>query len=343
MSAGASVIASGLRKEFVLRRRFPVGPAPRVVAVEDTSFTVAPGTTLGVVGESGSGKTTIARMLLKLERPSAGTITLDGQDVATEKPEVFRRKVQAVFQDPYSALSPRMRVDRIIAEPLEAQGADASTIRQRVSQLFDRVGLRRDMLDRYPHEFSGGQRQRIAIARALSTSPSMLVLDEPVSALDVSVRAQILTLLHRMQEEDGLTYLFIGHDLAIVRYLSTTVAVMYFGRLVEIGAASDVLRRPLHPYTQRLVAVASGQARLGDMRLGGELPNPLRPPSGCVFRTRCVFAEERCSAEVPARRPVGGTQQVACHFAEAIEAGQKRETGPLPDAAPGLSQRKIAC
>jgi oligopeptide/dipeptide ABC transporter ATP-binding protein len=336
MTTGASITVTGLTKEFPLQKRSLFSPAPRVTAVDDVSFSIASGTTFGLVGESGSGKTTVARMLLKLEKPSAGTITLNGEDIFAHTPEQadqFRRMVQAVFQDPYGALSPRMRVDRIVGEPLEAQGVDVATVSQRVGELFDQVGLSRAMMRRYPHEFSGGQNQRIAIARALSTNPAVLVLDEPVSALDVSVRAQILSLLREMQTRLNLTYVFIGHDLSIVRYLSTTVGVMYFGRLVEVGSATDVLSQPLHPYTRRLVAVASGTARLGEMRLSGELPDPLDPPSGCSFRTRCPFADERCRAGKPALRSVGLGQQVACHHVEAIREGTKPETGPLLDAA----------
>jgi len=334
---GAAIVAAGLRKEFTLSHRSLFRPAPRVVAVDDVSFAVAPGTTLGLVGESGSGKTTVARMLLRLEEPTSGTLTLNGRNVlgrqTAEQARDFRETVQAVFQDPYSALSPRLRASRIVGEPLEAQGTAQPAIDARVAELFDQVGLGRALMHRYPHEFSGGQRQRIAIARALSTNPRLLVLDEPVSALDVSVRAQILALLRSMQERLGLTYVFIGHDLGIVRYLSTSVGVMYFGRMVEIGPASDVLREPLHPYSRRLVAVASGRSRLGDHRITGDLPSPLNPPSGCTFRTRCVYADERCRAEVPRLRGLGGAQQVACHHAEAIRAGAKAETGPLADAA----------
>ncbi|MCG5242911.1 ABC transporter ATP-binding protein [Azospirillum doebereinerae] len=333
MTEGATITATGLRKEFTLSQRSLFRKPPRVVAVDDVSFTVAPGTTLGLVGESGSGKTTVARMLLKLETPTSGSLTLNGHDVlgsqTPEQARTFRRTVQAVFQDPYSALSPRLRADRIVGEPLEAQGVERAAIDARVAELFDQVGLGREVRHRYPHEFSGGQRQRIAIARALSTNPKMLVLDEPVSALDVSVRAQILALLRSMQERLGLTYVFIGHDLAIVRYLSSMVGVMYFGRMVEIGAASDVLRQPLHPYSRRLVAVASGTTRLGDHRITGDLPSPLKPPSGCTFRTRCVYADERCRAEIPRLRVAGSGQQVACHHVEAIRDGVKPETGPL--------------
>jgi oligopeptide/dipeptide ABC transporter ATP-binding protein len=332
-AAVAPLIAvRALSKEFRLRRAHLFGPVPRVAAVEDVSFEIPAGSTFGLVGESGSGKTTVARMILKLERPSAGQIAIGGKDVFDQSPaeeRQYRRTVQAVLQDPYGALSPRLKVKTIVAEPLLAQGADRDAIAAAVPRLLDMVGLGADAGERYPHQFSGGQRQRIAVARALSVDPRFLVLDEPVSALDVSIRAQILTLLRDMQQRLGLTYLFIGHDLAVVKYISTIVGVMYFGRLVEIGPADDVLRRPLHPYTRRLVAVASMRQPVGHHRLAGELPNPMNPPPGCHFHTRCLFATADCQAEAPALRDTGGTHRVACHHFEAIEAGKKAETGPL--------------
>jgi len=249
-----------------------------------------------------------------------------------EQERGYRRTVQAVLQDPYGALSPRLRVRDIIGEPLAAQGAGRATIDTAVAGLLETVGLGKDAGDRYPHQFSGGQRQRIAIARALSVEPRLLVLDEPVSALDVSIRAQILMLLREMQERLGLTYLFVGHDLAIVRYVSVVVGVMYFGRMVEIGPADDVLRHPRHPYTQRLVSIASMRQPLGRERLTGELPNPLAPPSGCQFRMRCPFATDRCVAQVPVLRESAMQHRVACHYFAEIEAGGKAETGPMPVA-----------
>jgi oligopeptide/dipeptide ABC transporter ATP-binding protein len=320
---------SGLRKEFRMRR---MGNGAAVVAVDDVSFSIPQGSTFGLVGESGSGKTTVARMILKLERPTAGQVHVEGKDIfaqTAQEEKAYRRMVQAVLQDPYGALSPRMLVRNIIGEPLRAQGASKDKIAAALPRLLGTVGLASDAGERHPHQFSGGQRQRIAIARALSVDPRLLVLDEPVSALDVSIRAQILTLLRGMQERLGLTYLFIGHDLAIVKYISALVGVMYFGRMVEIGRADDVLRRSLHPYTQRLVAVASMNQPLGHHRLTGELPNPTDPPSGCHFRMRCPFATRQCGTEVPALRDAGREHHVACHHYEAIEAGGKEETGPL--------------
>ena len=313
----ALVSLSGLRKEFPARRMSAFGARRKVVAVDDVGFEIRPGSTFGLVGESGSGKSTIARMILKLERPDAGEVSFDGRPLWQQTPAQerdYRRNVQAVLQDPYGALSPRLKVCDIIGEPLSAQGRGRSEIDATVSRLLDTVGLGKDAGNRYPHQFSGGQRQRIAIARALSVEPRLLVLDEPVSALDVSIRAQILMLLREMQERLGLTYLFVGHDLAIVRYVSVVVGVMYFGRMVEIGPADDVLRHPRHPYTERLVSIASMRQALGTERLTGELPNPLAPPSGCHFRTRCPYATQRCIDEAPPLRESGSGHRVACHY-----------------------------
>jgi oligopeptide/dipeptide ABC transporter ATP-binding protein len=361
----ALISLTGLRKEFAARRTSAFGGRRKVVAVDDVGFEIRAGSTFGLVGESGSGKSTIARMILKLDRPDAGEVSFAGrglwQQTKAEERD-YRRNVQAVLQDPYGALSPRLKVRDIIGEPLSAQGRPRAEIDATVSRLLETVGLGNDAGHRYPHQFSGGQRQRIAIARALSVEPRLLVLDEPVSALDVSIRAQILMLLREMQERLGLTYLFVGHDLAIVRYVSAVVGVMYFGRMVEIGPADDVLRHPRHPYTQRLVSIASMRQSLGAERLTGDLPNPLAPPSGCHFRMRCAYATQRCVDEVPALREAGHEQvnvrggpvdvprglvdvprglvdvprglvdvpkgRVACHYFAEIEAGAKAATGP---------------
>jgi oligopeptide/dipeptide ABC transporter ATP-binding protein len=330
------VALSGLRKEFPARRTSAFGARRKVVAVDDVAFEIRAGSTFGLVGESGSGKSTIARMILKLERPDAGELRFDGRSLWQQTPaqeQDYRRHVQAVLQDPYGALSPRLRVRDIISEPLLVQRRERAEINTTVTRLLETVGLGKDAGDRYPHQFSGGQRQRIAIARALSVEPRLLVLDEPVSALDVSIRAQVLMLLREMQERLGLTYLFVGHDLAIVRYVSVVVGVMYFGRMVEIGPADDVLRHPRHPYTQRLVSIASMRQALGEQRLTGELPNPLAPPSGCHFRMRCPYATERCVDEVPSLRESGSEHRVACHHFAEIEAGSKAATGPRPERA----------
>jgi oligopeptide/dipeptide ABC transporter ATP-binding protein len=321
-----------VRKEFGPRRLLGLGGKGTVIAVDNVSLTIPAGSTFGLVGESGSGKSTVARLLLKLEWPTSGQIEVEGKDIfaqTTQEERAYRRMVQAVLQDPYGALSPRLKVRDIIGEPLMAQGVPREQAAARLPRLLEIVGLARDAGEKYAHQFSGGQRQRIAIARALSVDPKLLVLDEPVSALDVSIRAQILILLRAMQMDLGLTYLFIGHDLAVVKYLSTTVGVMYFSRMVEIGPSDVLLRRPLHPYTQRLVALASMTEPLGHYRLTGELPNPLQPPSGCHFRMRCPFATEKCTAEAPPLRDGGPGHRVACHYFEDIESGSKAETGPI--------------
>jgi oligopeptide/dipeptide ABC transporter ATP-binding protein len=335
MSAEAAppmVEAIGLTKTFALPAATLFGRARSVAAAVDVSFRILRGQTFGLVGESGSGKSTVAKLLLKLETPSAGRLLVEGRDIFAQTPAeelAYRRRVQAVFQDPYGALSPRMRAGRIVTEPLRAHGMDRREAEARAPELLRLVGLSPDAARKYPHEFSGGQRQRLAIARALSVNPALLVLDEPVSALDVSVRAQVLTLLREMQQRLDLTYLFIGHDLAVVRYLSDTVGVMYFGRVVELGPARRVLRRPAHPYTRRLVALAAGDAPLGAVRLQGELPHPLAPPSGCLFRTRCPYADATCAVRLPEMRLVEAAHLVACHHHEAVAAGTKAETGPM--------------
>ena len=325
------VAAFALHKRFTLPRRGLFAKPRSVTAVEDVSFAIPPGTTFGIVGESGSGKTTLARMLLKVERPSAGTLHVAGQDIFAQSPKQerdYRRLVQAVFQDPYGALSPRMRAGAIIAEPLRAFGMARRPAETRAREMLELVGMQAEAASRYPHEFSGGQRQRIAIARALSVDPRLLVLDEPVSALDVSVRAQVLSLLRDMQQRLGLTYLFIGHDLAVVRYLSDAVGVMYFGRMVEIGSAREVLRRPAHPYTRRLVELAAAEAPLGVARLTGDLPDPLAPPSGCHFHTRCAYADARCAEAAPALTEIAPGHHAACHRHAAITAGDRADPSP---------------
>jgi oligopeptide/dipeptide ABC transporter ATP-binding protein len=327
--------AENITKEYALKPTGLFEPAPKVLAVDNASFEVAVGTTFGLVGESGSGKTTIAKMLLKLEAPSGGRMLVEGKDIfkqSRDEEKAYRQAVQTVLQDPYGSLSPRMKVGRIVAEPLVAQtGMSWADALVKAREALERVGMPGNAVDRYPHQFSGGQRQRIGIARAISVNPRLLVLDEPVSALDVSIRAQILKLLRQMQEDMKLTYCFIGHDLAIVRYLSDRVGVMYFGRIVEIGPAAKVLQRPLHPYTIKLVDVARGDAPLRRGQMGGTMPNPLHPPSGCQFRTRCIFADAKCREVVPSLRPSGDDHEVSCHHFEAIEAGQKPETGPVVD------------
>lgn len=318
------VVASHVSKVYQLRRVGLFGGRPHVTAVDDVSFSIDAGASFGLVGESGSGKTTVAKMLLKLEAPTGGQLLVDGQDLATQdkrQERAYRRTLQAVLQDPYGALSPRLRVGSIIAEPMIAQGAiSRAEAAGKVREILKLVGLPATAVDDYPHQFSGGQRQRIAIARAISVNPRVLVLDEPVSALDVSVRAQILNLLRDMQQKLGLSYLFIGHDLAVVRFMTSRVGVMYFGRLIEMGPASGLFRRPLHPYTRRLVAIAAARPLSGREGFAGELPNPLDPPSGCAFRTRCPYATQRCVDEVPLFRNDTAEHAVACHHYESIAA-----------------------
>jgi oligopeptide/dipeptide ABC transporter ATP-binding protein len=312
--------ADALTKHFVVRRG-PLGWSTGVVrAVDAVSFTIAAGTTLGLVGESGCGKTTTSKLILGLERPTAGAIRFEGRDVhalGRDGERAYRRSVQAVFQDPYASLDPRMRVGAIVAEPLVINtDLDAAGRRRRVAELLDLVGLPARAATLYPHEFSGGQRQRIAIARALALSPKLIVLDEPVSALDVSIRAQVLNLLTDLQKRLGVAYLFIAHDLAAVAHMSHAIAVMYLGRIVEIGDVDAVALAPQHPYTRALFAAAMPidlDAPRDEITLAGEVPSPLAPPAGCRFHPRCPLAMDRCAVEEPRPRAERG-RLVACHL-----------------------------
>jgi oligopeptide/dipeptide ABC transporter ATP-binding protein len=312
--------ARGLTKHFLVGRGLLGGGGGVVRAVDDIAFAIEPGRTLGVVGESGCGKTTTAKLVLRLEKPTAGQILFEGHNVAGlegEGLQRYRKSVQAVFQDPFASLNPRMRVDAIIAEPLVThERLDAAAVAARVARLLDVVGLPARSKDLFPHEFSGGQRQRIAIARALALSPRLVVLDEPVSALDVSIRAQILNLLRDLQKELGLAYLFIAHDLAAVAHMSHVIAVMYLGRIVEMGAAARVASAPQHPYTQALFAAAlpaHPDEQREEIVLAGEVPSPLNPPSGCRFHPRCPKVMARCSRDEPQLKPSHG-REVACHL-----------------------------
>ena len=292
-----------------------------VHAVDDVSLTIHRGQTLGLVGESGCGKTTTGKLILALERPTSGRILFNGKDITHARGDAFhayRRSVQTVFQNPASSLSPRMRIQELIAEPLIAQKlAGRRGQAERVRELLGLVGLSPAAADRYPHEFSGGQKQRIAIARALSISPALVVLDEPVSALDVSIRAQIVNLLQDLQEQLDLAYLLIAHDLAVVEHMSHIVAVMYLGSIVEIGTSEEIARRPLHPYTQALmsaVPVPDPTARVASLPLYGEVPSPINPPSGCRFHTRCPHAMPVCAEVPPELKEQGAEHRVACHL-----------------------------
>ena len=295
-----------------------------VKAVDGVSFTIRRGETLGLVGESGSGKSTTGLAVLRMLTPTAGRIIFEGQDIAPHKGAKLlsvRRRMQMVYQDPYGSLNPRMTIRNIVGEPLAVHGLDGdkAATRDKVAALIASVGLLPDMADRYPHEFSGGQRQRIGIARAIALEPSLLIADEPVSALDVSIQAQVINLFMDLQERLGLTYLFIAHDLAVVRHISTRIAVMYLGRIVEIADRDDLYRSPLHPYTEALMAAVpvadpEVEARRPRAVISGEVPSALRPPSGCSFHTRCPRAMPVCKIDQPPLRNIGPERAVACHL-----------------------------
>ena len=309
--------ARGLVKDFPVSG----GKKAAVHAVSEVDLTIYQGETLALVGESGCGKSTLGRLMLGLLEPTAGTVSFDGQDLSTLKGKDLRekrREMQIIFQDPYASLNPRMDVEHIISEPLRTHkvyGTKEET-RRRVLELMDEVGIPREFLRRYPHQFSGGQRQRIGIARALALQPKLIVCDEPVSGLDVSIQSQVINLLEDLQGQYGLTYLFISHDLSVVRHISDRVCVMFLGCVCELGNTAEIYDTPMHPYTRFLLdSVPKPDPKLRDddrELLTGEIPSPVNPPSGCRFRTRCPYADERCAAERPALRDCGG-RQVACH------------------------------
>jgi dipeptide transport system ATP-binding protein len=314
------VEAKGLKRVYEVKRGLFKEPG-RLQAVGGVSFSVEPGKTLAVVGESGCGKSTLARMVTLIEKPTEGSLTLDGIDAInppSNHTKDLRRMVQLVFQNPYGSLNPRKKVGTILEEPLAINTSLSSSERtERARAMMAKVGLRPEHYNRYPHMFSGGQRQRIAIARALMLSPKLVVADEPVSALDVSIQAQVLNLLQDLQTEMGLAYLFISHDLGVVRHIAHDVLVMYLGHAVEQGPKERIYARPLHPYTQALLSSTPGITGVKRKRivLKGELPSPLNPPQGCVFSTRCPYVTERCKVERPQPRLLDG-RYVACHYAE---------------------------
>jgi oligopeptide transport system ATP-binding protein len=330
-----------LTKYFPVRSGLLQRETGRVHAVEDVTLTVYKGETLGLVGESGCGKSTLGRTMVRLLEPNAGSIRFDGRDItklSRRRLRPLRRELQMVFQDPYASLNPRKRVGTIVGDPLGIHGIGTRHDRRsRVQELLSTVGLAPEHFNRFPHEFSGGQRQRIGVARALALRPKLIVADEPVSALDVSIQAQIVNLFEELQDEFGLTYVFIAHDLNVVRHVSDRVAVMYLGSLVEISPAEDLYAHPLHPYTISLLEAVpipdpEVEAKREVVVLPGELPSPVSPPSGCRFHTRCPYRQPtRCHDEAPQLRPLGERgHMVACHWAEEVQAGtiQPRYTDP---------------
>ncbi|MFQ5742219.1 MAG: ABC transporter ATP-binding protein [Acidobacteriota bacterium] len=319
------------RKYFPVLRGLFRRQVGAVKAVDGVTFEIYKGETLGLVGESGSGKTTTGRTILQLEEPTRGRVAFGHQELTTMGPAELRsarRHMQMIFQDPYASLNPRIRVGHIIREPLDIHQIGSARSREgRVQELLELVGLNPHFVDRYPHELSGGQRQRVAIARALATSPRFIVADEPISALDVSIQAQIVNLLDDLKGELGLTYLFIAHDLSMVRYISDRVAVMYLGRIVELSATDEIFGNPMHPYTKALISAIpipdpEREAARQRVTLEGDVPSPANPPRGCRFHTRCLFATEICSQEEPELRDLGESgapRWVACHHAEQID------------------------
>ena len=307
-----------------LVKEFPVEGGKKgaaVHAVSDVSLTLFEGETLALVGESGCGKSTLGRLLIRLLPPTSGTVTYDGTDILALKERDFapyRRQMQIIFQDPYASLDPRMNVTQIIEEPLRANGVGKTKAerQEKVFELMDLVGIPREYAKRYPHQFSGGQRQRIGIARAIALNPKLVVCDEPVSALDVSIQAQVLNLLRDLQQQKHMTYLFISHDLSVVRHISDRVAVMFLGKICEVGPTKDLYEHPLHPYTKFLLASVPNpdptKRDENEVLLTGDIPSPVNPPSGCRFRTRCPFADAKCAEEEPAMQEVG-ERRFACH------------------------------
>jgi oligopeptide/dipeptide ABC transporter ATP-binding protein len=320
--AGTVLDVVGLKKHFPVKKGLLRRTVGHVHAVDGVSFSIGEGETLGLVGESGCGKSTVARTVLRLIEPTAGSILLDGQDVTRlgkSAMRPYRRQMQMIFQDPFSSLNPRMSAGDIVGEPLSVHGiAYGKEKETRTAEIFDQVGLRRSQMRAFPHEFSGGQRQRISIARALALNPKLIIADEPVSALDVSIQAQVINLMMDLQREKQLSYLFIAHDLAVVEHISHRIAVMYLGRIVEYAEKKTLFTQPKHPYTQALlsaVPVPNPKLRREKRLLQGDVPSPINPPPGCTFHTRCPYAEPRCREEVPVLEEIAPGHGVSCHLA----------------------------
>jgi peptide/nickel transport system ATP-binding protein/oligopeptide transport system ATP-binding protein len=320
-SANALLEVNDLCKHYPIKKGLFGRTSGHVYAVDGVSFTIGQGETLGLVGESGCGKSTVGRSVLKLVEPTSGQVNWRGRridDLSRRGMRPFRREIQAVFQDPYSSLNPRMRAADIVAEPLRNfEGLSVKESRSKVASLFERVGLRPDQMLRYPYEFSGGQRQRLGIARALAVNPKLIMCDEPVSALDVSVQAQVINLLIDLQKEFDLSYLFVAHDLAVVKHISHRVAVMYLGRIVELAPTATLYSSPKHPYTEALlsaVPIADPTHERKQIVLTGDVPSPINRPTGCHFHTRCLYAQEQCRTQSPPLQTIAKDHVVACHF-----------------------------
>lgn len=340
-SIAALLEVKNLTKHFPVRKGVFSRVSARVHAVDDVTFSIAQGETLGLVGESGCGKSTTGKLILKLLEPTAGTVSWRGRRIdqlRAGEMRGLRRELQAVFQDPYSSLNPRMRAVDIVAEPIRNfESASRGELRERVGSLLDRVGLRRDQMVKYPYEFSGGQRQRLGIARALAPRPRLIVCDEPVSALDVSVQAQVINLLMDLQSELGISYLFVAHDLAVVEHISHRVAVMYLGKIVELTDKRSLFAYPQHPYTEALLAavpVPDPKVRRKRVILSGDVPSSVDPPSGCRFRTRCPYAFERCSIEEPPMKEVRPGHWAACHLRESAIPAEQASAARFQSSAP---------